>query len=92
LVLPSQVDAAEGVLYNFGLAAPPATAISLFALDSNGQVLRTGSFALPAGQQQLVHDCAMSGEFLCFMVDPWSISSTQSWLQVTTLGNPNPGR
>ena len=76
-----KVDAEEGVLYNFGLAAPPATAISLFALSASGQVLRQGSFALPAGEQQLVHDCAMSSRYLCFVVDPWSIASTGQWLQ-----------
>jgi len=73
-----KVDPKTQEMYNFGLAAPPAAALKLFCLSPGGAVIRSGELPLTPGQQQLVHDWAMSDKFLVFCIDPWSVTDAGS--------------
>lgn len=78
-------------MYNFGLAAPPAAALKLFCLSPGGAVIRSGELPLTPGQQQLVHDWAMSDKYLVFCIDPWSVTDAGSLIAVSLTGKSRLG-
>ena len=66
-------DPRDGTLYTWGLAAPPAIGVVAAKIDVRGTVLKTAPLPLPPFAFTLIHDCAMSENYLAFIVPPWTL-------------------
>ena len=66
-------DPRDGTLYTWGLAAPPAIGVVAAKIDARGTVLKTAPLPLPPFAFTLIHDCAMSENYLAFIVPPWTL-------------------
>ena len=73
---------ADGVLYTWGLASPPAIGMAVGKISESGKVLKVVDLPLCAASEQggavdyeftMIHDCAMSEKHLVFIVPPWRL-------------------
>jgi len=69
---------ADGTLYTWGLAAPPAFGIRVAKISKSGVAenvvdLPLGATGAVSFEFTLVHDCAMSEKHLVFLVPPWRL-------------------
>jgi len=68
----SKRDDRDGTVYTWGLKKPPFIGIGVGKIDAKGKV--TGSVDIPfpgAPEFTLLHDCAMSENYLTFFICPW---------------------
>ena len=66
-------DPADGALYTWGLAQPPAIGLKVAKISADGAVQKVVTLPLQSMEMQLCHDCAMSAEHLVFMLPPWKL-------------------
>lgn len=69
----SKQDPRDGMLYTWGLKKPPFIGISVAKVSANGEVLKVVDMPFPTGVPEfaLLHDCAMSENYLTFFMCPW---------------------
>jgi len=85
-----KLDPADGVLYNIGLAQPPALALDVVALGRDRGMLRRGRVGFPGNELTFVHDFAMSQRHLVIFIPPWSLPwerAAPALLGLTSLGH-----
>lgn len=72
----SKQDPRDGTIYTWGLNKPPAIGLSVAKIDKNGKVLNVTGLpgSQPFPEFTLLHDCAMSENYLTFFVCPWILA------------------
>lgn len=66
-------DPSDGTLYTWGLAKPPAIGIKVAKISAEGKVQKVANLPLQSMEMVLQHDCAMSENYLVFIVPPWKL-------------------
>lgn len=63
----------DGTIYTWGLKKPPFIGIAVGKIAANGDVLKVADFPFPEliPEFALIHDCAMSENYLTFFFCPW---------------------
>ena len=69
-------DPTDGTLYTWGLAKPPAIGISVAKIAADGSVNKVVSLPLQTMEMVLQHDCAMSENYLVFIIPPWKLPAS----------------
>ena len=64
---------ADGTLYTWGLAKPPAIGMSVAKITKDGAVEKVVPLPLNGPEMTLMHDAAMSENYLAFIVPPWKL-------------------
>ena len=71
----SKQDPRDGTLYTWGLKKPPFIGISVGKVNAAGEVMQVADMPFPraAPEFALLHDCAMSENYLTFFMCPWEL-------------------
>ena len=68
----SKRDARDGTVYTWGLKKPPFIGLSVAKIDAAGKVTGVADMPFPSTPEfALLHDCAMSENYLTFFICPW---------------------
>lgn len=80
-----KIDAATGDIYNFGVVPGANATLNLYRSDRTGRILKQN--AIPLNGVPLLHDFALAGQYLVFIVPPVRLNTLPAVLGLSSFSD-----